>query len=98
MSIGDGTSEGVLGSDGAVVGTLGAGRDATLGPAEGSALIEVKEGEFLFEAKPDFFIFLAFEGLGGCEQEMVVVTAMIVSIQLNTRCAPTQNRCNLRQK
>ena len=48
VGVGDGASERVLGSDGAVVGPLGAGGDTALGPAERSALVEVEEGEFLF--------------------------------------------------
>ena len=66
MGVSDGASEGVLGSNGAVVGALGAGGDAALWPAERSALIKVEEGEFLFEAEPDFFVFLSFERFGRC--------------------------------
>lgn len=65
VGIGDGTSEAVLGTGGAVVGSLGASGDTALGPAEGSALVEVEEGEFLLKTEPDFFVFLAIEGLGG---------------------------------
>jgi hypothetical protein len=51
VGVGDGASEGVFGADGAVVGALGAGGDSAFGPTEGSALIEVEEGEFLFETE-----------------------------------------------
>jgi len=73
--IGDGTSEAVLGTGGAVVGSLSAVGDTVLGPAEGSALVEVEEGEFLLKSEPDFFVFLAFEGLGGC---MLIVLIMVM--------------------
>lgn len=72
MCIGDGTSEGVLGTCRAVVGSLRTVGYAILWPAEGCALIEVEEGEFLFETKPDFFIVLSFKGLGGCYYYIVV--------------------------
>jgi len=63
--IGDGTSERVLGTGGAVVGSLGAVGDTVLGPSEGSALIKVEEGEFLLKAKPDFLVIVSVEGIGG---------------------------------
>jgi hypothetical protein len=65
VGIGDRTSEGVLGTNRAVVRSLRAGGDTSLGPTEGSALVKVEEGEFLLESEPDFFVFLALEGLGG---------------------------------
>lgn len=42
VGVGDGPSEGVFGTDGAVVGSLGSGGDAVFGPAERGALIEVE--------------------------------------------------------
>ena len=66
VCIGDGTSEGILGTGGAIVWSLRTVGDTILWPAERSALIEVEEGEFLLETKPDFFIFPSFKGLGGC--------------------------------
>mmetsp|Transcript_8733 Transcript_8733/g.15840 ORF Transcript_8733/g.15840 Transcript_8733/m.15840 type:complete len:224 (+) Transcript_8733:400-1071(+) len=63
--ISDSTSERVFGTGTAVVRSLGTGGDTTLGPAKGGALVEVEEGEFLFEAEPGFLVVLAFEGSGG---------------------------------
>lgn len=63
--LGNVTAEVVLGTDGAVVGTLGTGGHTALGPAEGGLLVEVEEGELLLEAEPGLLVFLAGElGLG----------------------------------
>mmetsp|Transcript_7108 Transcript_7108/g.10172 ORF Transcript_7108/g.10172 Transcript_7108/m.10172 type:complete len:332 (-) Transcript_7108:67-1062(-) len=59
------TSETVLGTDRAVVRTLGAVGHTTLGPAKRSSLIEVEKSEFLFKSEPNFFIILSFEGSHG---------------------------------
>lgn len=66
VCIGYRTSKGILGTGGAVVRSLRTVGDTILWPAERSALIEIEEGEFLLETKPDFFIFPSFKGLGGC--------------------------------
>jgi hypothetical protein len=63
--IGDSTSVGVLGTGRAVVGALGTVGNTILGPAEGSTLIKVEEGEFLLKAEPDFLVLLSLEGSGG---------------------------------
>jgi hypothetical protein len=64
--VGDVTSEGVLWSYGAVVGSLGTVGHTTLGPSERGLSIEVEEGEFLLQSEPDFFIVLTFECLCSC--------------------------------
>jgi len=64
--IGDGTSEGVLRSGGAVVGSLGAVGNSVLGPAKGSTLIKIEEGELLLKSEPDLFVIMSLEGSGGC--------------------------------
>lgn len=61
----DGTSKVVFGADGAVVGTLGTVGHTLVGPSEGSAFVQVEEGEFLFQTKPDFFVFFAVKGFHG---------------------------------
>ena len=59
--LGNVTAKVVLGTDGAVVGTLRTGGHATLGPAEGGLLVEVEEGELLLEAEPGLLVLLARE-------------------------------------
>jgi hypothetical protein len=54
--IGDGTSKVILGSSTAVVRSLGAAGHTALWPAKRSALIQVEEGEFLFQTEPNFFV------------------------------------------
>jgi hypothetical protein len=60
------TSEGVLGSYGAIVGSLSTGRHTSLGPSEGSLLIKVEESEFLLKSEPYFFIVVPLECSSGC--------------------------------
>jgi hypothetical protein len=71
--VNNGTSKRVLWTDGAVVRALGTIGHATFGPPKRSALIQVEEGEFLFHAEPDFFVVLAFKGLGGWRFEKKII-------------------------
>mmetsp|Transcript_4250 Transcript_4250/g.5086 ORF Transcript_4250/g.5086 Transcript_4250/m.5086 type:complete len:332 (+) Transcript_4250:87-1082(+) len=59
------TSETVLGTDRAVVRTLGTAGHTALGPAKRSSLIEVEKSEFLFKSEPNFFVVLSFKGFHG---------------------------------
>mmetsp|Transcript_28977 Transcript_28977/g.61023 ORF Transcript_28977/g.61023 Transcript_28977/m.61023 type:complete len:291 (+) Transcript_28977:225-1097(+) len=63
--IGDGAAEGVLGTYRAVVRSLRAVGESVFGPAEGCSLVEIEKGEFLFQSKPDFFVFTSLECFGG---------------------------------
>ena len=54
-----------LGTNWAVVRTLRTVGHATFGPSQRSTLVEIEEREFLFEAEPDFLIFVATKGLHG---------------------------------
>mmetsp|Transcript_27632 Transcript_27632/g.56632 ORF Transcript_27632/g.56632 Transcript_27632/m.56632 type:complete len:349 (+) Transcript_27632:463-1509(+) len=65
VGLSDVTAKVVLGSDGAVVGSLGAGGHATLRPAKGGLLIKIEEGELLLKSEPGLLIVVALERLHG---------------------------------
>ena len=59
------SSKVIFGSGTAVVGSLGSVGHAGFGPTQGRAFVEIKEGKFLFETKPDFLVFVGTKGFHG---------------------------------